>query len=154
MNLNKQIVLVDIDGTVSKIGDRLKYIQTEPKDYDAFYNACSEDKPVEKITALIKILKSSYRIVFCTGRRESVRDKTISWIHQHVRVLLNGYTDNLLLMRKDRDFRSDTLVKPELLKKAGIELSDIVFVLEDRDSMVAKWRELGLTCLQVSEGAF
>jgi hypothetical protein len=41
-----------------------------------------------------------------------------------------------------------------LLAKAGIPLDEIAFVLEDRNSMVKKWRELGLTCLQVAEGDF
>ena len=57
-------------------------------------------------------------------------------------------------MRKDVDFRHDTIVKPELLEKEGIKLEDIAFVLEDRNSMVAKWREMGLICLQVAEGDF
>ena len=59
-----------------------------------------------------------------------------------------------LLMRKDVDFRHDTIVKPELLEKEGIKLEDIAFVLEDRNSMVVKWREMGLICLQVAEGDF
>lgn len=154
MSLYRKIILVDIDGTVSKIGDRLKYLQSVPKDWDAFYEACDEDEPIVNIIEMIKVLKSNYRIVFCTGRRESVRAKTVSWIHRHVRVLLKEYTDNLLLMRKDGDYRHDTLVKPELVLEAGISLEDIAFVLEDRSTMVSRWRELGLTCLQVAEGSF
>ena len=50
--------------------------------------------------------------------------------------------------------RHDTVTKPELLKNAGIKLDSIAFVLEDRNVMVKKWRELGLICLQVAEGAF
>ena len=40
----KHIVVVDIDGTIAQIGDRLKYITHQnPKDYDAFYDHCDED---------------------------------------------------------------------------------------------------------------
>ena len=57
-------------------------------------------------------------------------------------------------MRKNNDHRHDIEVKPELLKEAGIKLDSIAFVLEDRNSMVKKWRELGLICLQVADGNF
>lgn len=57
-------------------------------------------------------------------------------------------------MRPDNDHRHDTEIKPMLLKRAGIKMKSIDFVLEDRNSMVQKWRELGLRCLQVAEGDF
>lgn len=144
----KKIVLVDIDGTISKVGDRLKYLQQKPKDWDSFYNACFEDEPIQEIVDLVKSLSRNYSIVFCTGRREQVREKTIDWLFEHYGLPVN------LLMRKDGDKRHDTEAKPELLENAGIELRDIAFILEDRKSMVKKWRELGLKCLQVAEGDF
>lgn len=56
------------------------------------------------------------------------------------------------------DTRHDTVVKPELLEKAfkedRIDKSKVLCILEDRNSMVRKWRELGYTCLQVAEGDF
>jgi hypothetical protein len=60
----------------------------------------------------------------------------------------------MILMRPDGDKRHDTEVKPEMLNKFGVDLNEIAFVLEDRNSMVAKWRELGLKCLQVADGDF
>lgn len=59
-----------------------------------------------------------------------------------------------ILMRKNKDYRHDTEVKPELLKNRGITPDDVAFILEDRNVMVQKWRELGFTCLQVAEGNF
>lgn len=151
----KNIVLVDIDGTISKVGDRLRYITQKEKDWDSFYEHCDEDEPVKGIIDIVKYFDITHRVVYCTGRRESVRNKTKEWIGKHI------YGDRLvhprdkdLLMRKDGDKRHDTEAKPELLKEAGIKLEDIAFVLEDRNSMVKKWRELGLTCLQVADGDF
>lgn len=149
--MNKNIIVVDIDGTIAKVGDRLKYLQQEKKDWDGFYEHCDEDEPIEDMCRLVEDLwEWGYHIVFCTGRRASVRGKTIKWIHQY----LNIGVDYDLLMRKDGDWRHDTEVKPELLKKAGITPDNVYLILEDRDSMVAKWRELGYRCLQVSEGKF
>ncbi len=144
-------IIVDIDGTLSRVGDRLKYLQQDPKDWDSFYDACDEDEPIMPIIALVKHLQLEYEVVFCTGRRESERDKTNKWLTKH---LGWGVAGHKLLMRKDGDHRCDSIIKPELLKEAGINLCDIAFVLEDRNSMVAKWRWLGYTCLQVADGDF
>lgn len=148
----KNIVIVDIDGTVSKVGDRLKHLQKEPPDWDAFYEDCFEDEPVPEMVKLVDnlFLLFQYRIIFCTGRRESVRKKTEKWLKAN----LSSQWDLEILMRHDGDHRHDTEVKPELLLEAGIDLNDIAFVLEDRKSMVDKWRELGLICLQVAPGEF
>ena len=147
--MSKHIVVVDIDGTIAKVGDRLKYLQQEKKDWDAFYEHCDEDEPIWDICQLVSDMFVMGRdIVFCTGRRESVRQKTEDWINENVGM------EHILLMRKDGDWRHDTEVKPELLQKAGITPDDVYFILEDRDSMVAKWRELGYRCLQVNDGNF
>jgi hypothetical protein len=143
----KRIVIVDIDGTIAKVGDRIKYLHATPPDYDKFYEACFDDEPIQEIIDLVKNLYKNYTIKFCTGRRESVRDVTETWLLQHS---LFGE----LLMRADRDYRHDSVVKPSLLREAGIQLENIAFVLDDRDSMVKKWRELGLKCLQVDYGDF
>lgn len=149
--MNKNIIVVDIDGTIAKVGDRLKYLQQEKKDWDAFYEHCDEDEPIDEMCQLVADLFVLGRdIVFCTGRRESVRGKTRNWLTANV---MSTY-DSELLMRKDGDWRHDTEVKPELLQKAGITPDKVYFILEDRDSMVAKWRELGYRCLQVNDGNF
>jgi len=143
------IIIVDIDGTVSRVGDRVKYLSEKPVNWDAFYDACFEDEPIIPIIRLVHLLAKDYEIVFLTGRRESVRDITVKW--------LNNYFHNReyhLLMRPNGDHRHDTEIKPELLRKANISLRSIELIIEDRNSMVKKWRELGLTCLQPAEGDF
>ena len=145
--MQKKIVVVDIDGTVSKVGDRLKYLQQEKKDWDSFYEHCDEDEPIDDMCQLVAdLFVLGNDIVFCTGRRSGVRQKTEEWLDENIGV---EYT---LLMRKDGDWRHDTEVKPELL--ANYTPDDVYLILEDRDSMVAKWRELGYRCLQVNNGNF
>lgn len=145
----KNIVIVDIDGTISKVGDRLKYLQQTPTDWDSFYGACFEDEPINEVIELVKHLGKKYQILYCTGRRESVRKITTDWIDRFV-----GAKYMMILMRPDGDKRHDTEVKPEMLNKFGIGLDEIAFVLEDRNSMVTKWRKLGIKCLQVADGDF
>lgn len=156
--MNRNIVIVDIDGTIAAPGDRLKYLQQKPKDWDAFYEACDQDKPIKKIISLLyRLDRSGCEIVFCTGRRESVRRKTEEWLTKHYPETYMGVSIRKpykLLMRKDGDFRTDYEAKPELLDEAGIKLDNIYMVLEDRNSMVEKFRSMGLTVLQVADGDF
>lgn len=151
-----QYIVCDIDGTLAKIGNRLKYIQQEPKDYRAFYEACDEDKVITPIANLIYDLSKHYNIIFCTGRKEFVREKTWKWINDHV---LDIYDCEChLLMRSANDNRPDTEVKPELLHKFmeenDLSKLDINCIFEDRSSMVSKWRGLDFTCIQVNDGNF
>lgn len=149
----KNIIVVDIDGTIAKVGDRLKYLQQEKKDWDSFYEHCDEDEPIEDIIEIVKFFLDVplNKIVFCTGRRSSVREKTVAWLEKQGFIL--GY-DCELLMRQDGDYRHDTEVKPELLRKSNVYPDNVICIFEDRDSMVAKWRELGYRCLQVADGKF
>lgn len=146
---NKHYVVVDIDGTISKVGDRIKCLEQSPKDWDSFYARCGEDLPNEDVLELVKAIQYEYTIIFLSGRRESCRKATEEWLDKYD---INNYGG--LLLRKDGDYRHDTIVKPELLLNFLGSYDEVAFVLEDRASVVKKWRELGLTCFQVAEGDF
>ena len=147
-------IVCDIDGTISKVGDRLKYLQQDPPNWDKFYEDSFEDEPIKPIVRMVEILSWSpvYQIAFCTGRRESVREKTKQWISKHIEDIY--VHKDRLFMRPDNDHRHDTEIKPELLAAAGITPENTAFIIEDRNSMVKKWRELGFTCIQPVEGDF
>lgn len=152
LHSTKKVVVVDIDGTVADCSERAKkFIGGWPKDWDSFYGACAEDKPIWPIIHLVQNLMGKYKIVFCSGRRESCRKDTLEWLQRFF-----GPLDNvrLLLSRGDGDHRHDTEVKPELMETNGLSVDKVAFILEDRNSMAAKWRELGYTCLQVADGNF
>lgn len=144
-------VIVDIDGTLTMVGDRAECLKQNPPDWDSFYARCSEDLPVREMIDLVNVLSMKYHVVLCTGRRESCRKDTVKWLCDNG---VKAAHVSLILMRKDGDFRQDSIVKQSLLKMAEIEKEDIAFVLEDRASMVAHWRSLGIMCLQVAEGKF
>lgn len=145
----KHYVIVDIDGTLTKVGARVECLKSTPPDWDSFYARCGEDELVEEVAELVQVMdRDGYTVVLCSGRRESCRAATAVWMSER------DIRFDQMLLRKDGDFRHDTIVKPEMLEEAGIPLSAILFVLEDRNSMVKKWRELGLVCLHVAEGDF
>lgn len=145
--MTKKIVVVDIDGTIATPGERLKYLKGKP-DYEKFYASCFDDAPIHEMIDLVNLLGKKYTIVYCTGRREQVRKLTADWLFKH------NLPAGKLIMRPNGDKRHDVEVKPEQLSNQGILLQEIAFILEDRNSMVKKWRKLGLKCLQVAPGNF
>lgn len=148
----KNIILVDLDGTITKPGDRLKHIQGPKKDWDAFYDACFYDEPHRDIIQLVYMYwENRYDIIFCTGRRESVREITEKWIQDNFPL---SFQHKGLIMRPNNDYRHDSICKIEQCTKHGIIFDDIHMVLEDRDSMVKTWRSFGVRVLQVAEGNF
>jgi acid phosphatase class B len=150
-SLTDKVLIVDVDGTLAETGDRVKHIEKEPKDWDAFFEGCDTDKPIEDIIDLVRLLSNFMSVYFATGRPDTVREKTHKWLCD---IFGGEIPMKRLLMRKGGDFRPDSEIKPELLEEAGIKLKDIAFILEDRNSMVKKWRELGVRCLQVDDADF
>lgn len=134
-------IIVDIDGTVA-----LKDGARGPYEYDKVHL----DKPNRNVVELVKKLSNGYDVYFLSGREETCRPETMAWLDRHV---IWVHPDRLL-MRAAKDYRDDTIVKRELYEKHIQPYRDVLFVLDDRDKVVAMWRELGLTCLQVAPGPF
>ena len=149
--MDKNIIIVDIDGTLATIGDRIKYLRQRPKNWDKFYEFCYDDEPITEILDLVNTLQYAYKVLYVTGRRESVRQKTLMWFNDKTNLDVKSKN---LLMRNNNDYRDDFIIKPELIKNRGIHFSQIAFVLEDRNTVVKMWREMGVRCLQVAEGNF
>lgn len=144
----KDIIVFDMDGTLSLNGDRVKYLLQKPKDWDSYFEACDEDAENPPITMLCRnMVNQNMNVKIVTGRRESTRLKTHTWLH-NAGIFIKS---NDIYMRKDGDKRHDIELKPELVKPF---INDILIIFEDRNSVVKKWRELGITCLQVAEGDF
>lgn len=133
--------ILDVDGTIALL-DRNPYDESD----------VSADRPSEPVIAVVRALADSgYAPVFMSGRTEKCRVDTVSWIRRHV---LSLDSDVALHMRKIGDNRPDHVVKLELFDTHVRDLYDVRLVLDDRSSVVALWRSLGLVCLQVAPGDF
>ena len=151
-----KIIVVDIDGTLSDATDRANKFLGKNPDWDSFYNACGTDAPIKPVIKLVESMSTIYKVVFCSGRRESCRKDTEEWMDKHVHLFGTNLKPYTFLFRKDGDTRHDTVVKPEMLNKYLSEHpNEVVFcMIEDRNTMVKKWRELGYLCLQPADGDF
>lgn len=136
--------IIDIDGTIADMG------KGEPGRRGPFdWDRVDEDTPVMPVIELVKLFYSAgYTIVFVSGRMEAARAGTERWLSAL------GLGNLALYMRADGDFRADTVVKKEIYEKEIRPWHTVEYVVDDRNQVVAMWRELGLTVLQVAEGDF
>lgn len=150
--------IVDIDGTLADLSHRLHFIQSEPKDWDSFFKACGGDKPIQDVIDVVRVVgffghfgksaTESCRIVYLTGRPESVRFETQTWLAN------NFLPTGELIMRRDGDHRPDTIAKRELMERLIESGERIAGVFEDRPSVCRVWREMGLTVFQMNHNEF
>jgi hypothetical protein len=142
-----EIVIFDIDGTLADVSERIHHLKKKPKNWKAFFGGMAQDKAIHSMVRLCNVLHDSgIQIILCSGRSEEHRDETVKWLAEQ------GVNYHDLLLRKDHDRRSDTLVKREML--AVIDKSKVLFVVEDRSRVVEMWRSEGLVCLQCAPGEF
>ena len=96
----KRIVICDIDGTIANNDHRQNLLNTYD-DWDKFFLAMKDDKPIKKVINLIKKKQIEGKdINFITGRPERYRNITLTWLHEQFKFKFN------LFMRKDNDRRN------------------------------------------------
>lgn len=143
----KYAYVFDIDGTLADCSHRLHHIQKTPKDWDAFFAACDDDKPIEHMVGLCQTIIGYSPVVFVSGRSDVARDKTKAWLSDQM-------CYGPLYMRKAGDHRPDDIIKIEMLAELRADGYEPIMVFDDRNRVVKAWRAAGIPCAQVADGDF
>jgi lipocalin len=126
-------------------------VRTEPKNWDKWNEHIINHRAHWDMVHLFDMCHACGHINFIsTARMENVRKETEAWLN--VAGLEGKYQK--LFMRGMTDYRPDYEVKLDVLntlRSQGIE-PDIAF--EDKGSVVQMYRENGLRCCQVTDGAY
>ena len=133
-----EAIIVDIDGTLAHMDGR------SPYDWERV----GEDLLDENLGRIIHVLGERFRIIVMSGRSEDCREITQEWLRD------NHVKYDYLFMRPSRDNRPDTIIKYELFDEYVRGRFNITCVYDDRDSVCALWRRMGLSCYQVAPGNF
>ena len=138
--------IVDIDGTVA--------LKTARHWYD--WARVEEDVPhVPVVTVVQALAAAGKQIVFATGRMEQCRAATVRWLHSNICTPEGtAVCHSPLYMRPDDDYRPDEVLKLEIYRTHIEPVGPVEGVLDDRNVVVAMWRDLGLTVLQCALGDF
>ena len=129
-------IIVDIDGTIADCSHRRKHLEGHKKDWDSFFKDMILDLPIMPVIHLIEKLQlHGFKLLFCTGRPESYRNETKSWLFQH------DLDPHYLYMRKHKDFREDYIVKGEMLDQILLDGFIPSLAIDDRQSVVDMWEK-------------
>jgi predicted kinase len=132
------IILCDLDGTLALMNDR--------SPYDA--SSCFDDSVNFPVLAVLRSYPAE-QIIFLSGRSDKYEEQTRKFLDVKC-----AFPNARLYMRKEGDFRKDSIVKKELFNNNIANDVNVDFVMDDRNQVVEMWRSLGLTCFQVADGNF
>ena len=150
--LTPNAVVVDLDGTLSNLRKRIQHAKN--KEWEEFHLAAKDDQPHMDVLITIEAWSANkHPIIVITGRNERYRGMTLQWFAKH------GIAVDALLMRPDGNFDSDSAIKPQLLfmhfdGSRDKATDEVLVILEDRESMVETWRNLGFNCWEVRPGEY
>jgi hypothetical protein len=149
----KKFIICDIDGTIADLTHRLHYIKPDEgrkKNWYEFHMRCIDDKPHHDMHFILwTLVRADKSVIYVSGRSDVSRAATENWLAAY------GFPLGQLHMRKNGDFRSDDVIKEEILDtKLKLTPADVLCVLDDRQRVVDMWRRRGFRVLQVAAGDF
>lgn len=141
----RRFVLLDMDHTISATWHRDEYLG----DWDRWNEKAHEDLAIADIWFLVNALRITghTELILFTDRRERQRQKTLDWlVKRHV------YADEIL-MRPNEDYSPDAECKYQMaLRRFGSDegiRDNVICLLDDNQSVIEKFANLGITCLHV-----
>lgn len=129
--------IFDIDGTLAKMENRSPYE----------WNKVGEDKVVDWVSTVSKIIEERIHIIICTGRDEICIEDTEKWLE------FNSIPYTELHIRPKGDLRPDWVVKEEMWRSISTKYN-ILGLFDDRQQVVDRARSLGLKVFQVEHHNF
>lgn len=144
---NKKIILCDIDGTLADISHRLHHLDGDKKDWNSFFEECSEDTFREDIWEKVEkdALDNDADVIFVSGRSDAVREKTERWLYWHIG------KKPIVLMRPHWDHQEDTSLKNKIYMD-HFQNYDVIRVYDDRPSVIRMWRKHNLQVVDCGDG--
>ena len=153
---SRPLYVFDLDGTLALIGHRRHLVEDRRNArWKEFYAACDRDEPNAPVIETMRRLREAGAEVWIfSGRSDEVRAKTVAWLAAHT-PLLSWEADEALTMRREGDYTPDDALKLQWLDSMLVDdRQRLVAAFDDRDRVVAMWREAGVACFQVAEGEF
>jgi predicted kinase len=150
-------IIFDIDGTLSDVEHRRHFLSGAKPAWGPFFDEMINDPPFRDVCLLAELLgdhplvnQGAIRLFLFSGRPETHRKETEDWLLVHARSYFQKA--EALLMRREGDYRADTIVKREMYESIKAQGYDVRLVVDDRPSVVDMWKSLGLTVLAHDSG--
>ena len=148
MDKPKNRYVFDMDGTLALVDHRRPLLDKERPDWQSFNKASLLDTPNEAVVCVLRALHAAgYEVWIVSARSDVAELETRGWFKKY------NVPFHQLLMRSASDHRADDILKKEWALKYNF-LENVNAVFDDRNSVVAMWRSLGIPCFQVAQGDF
>lgn len=132
-----------MDGTIADASRReAKFLRGKKKNWPGFFRDMQNDPPIKVVLDRVLEVSETHDIVILTGRPEKYREQTESWLRKHKVPAVE------VLMRRAGDTRRDFESKSELMKEL-LERRKVVLALDDREPVVALYRQLGVKAVLI-----
>jgi predicted kinase len=139
-NLPK-VLIVDLDGTISLLGDRDPYDPTK-SDKDEI------NQPIAEIVSTMS--NNNHEIFFVSGREDKYRETTVRFL-KRVEEEYNLKKNWKLFMRQTGDFRKDAVIKKEIFDAQIKDQYYVTGIFDDRKQVKRMWVHLGLFVFDVNQ---
>lgn len=127
-----------MDGTLADVSGIRHYVRTRPKDFDSFH---AESVNVPAHGWVVDMVRDFHArgvtVIVVTARRHRWRHQTAWFLAMH------GIPSDVLIMRGDRDMRSDVAVKRDILAQIRTRWT-VVHAVDDNPAITALWRAEGI----------
>ena len=108
-----RVIVFDLDGVLADARHREHHVRGPQRDWGAFFAQIPADPPLEAgRLRLVEALQES-TVVLLSGRPESTRQVTLTWLHDH------GFPALPVHLRPDGDRRPARIFKREALAALG-----------------------------------
>jgi FMN phosphatase YigB (HAD superfamily) len=150
--MRKKAIVVDLDGTLFNIDHRLYHIQQDPKNWTAFAAGIPLDTINPWCEQLVWAMRlQNYEIIYLTGRKNDEERATRESLYRH---LGSAGLKDPLFMRNPRHNKLDSIFKVEVLRQLIEPNYEVLFVIDDRPSVIRSIREAGFVVLAVNDKEF
>lgn len=136
------VIICDLDGTIADFHSTRPAFGFEP-------TLIELDKPIKAVVDVVNCLgMEGCEIIFMSGREDKYLTKTFEWLKLHTSLSQNQIH---LFMRNTGDFRKDNIVKKEIFDRVIKDNYNVMFAIDDRNSIVSLWQSLGIFVLNVNQ---
>ena len=122
--------MFDLDNTLADTAHRQRFLESKPRDWDAFFAAAPHDPPIAEGIALARESARECEVVYLTGRPERCRRDTLDWL------AAQGLPEGRVHMRRNDDRRPARRTKLETLGR--LARTREIRVLVDDDELVCQ----------------
>ncbi|MGW1619769.1 phosphatase domain-containing protein [Streptomyces sp. NPDC002172] len=138
---SRPIAVFDIDNTLADTAHRQRFLESKPRDWDAFFAAAPYDPPIAEGIALAVANAEECEIVYLTGRPERCRRDTLDWLAAH------GLPEGRVHMRRNADRRPARYTKLEILRRLA-EGRSVRFLVDDDELVCDAAERAGFTVVR------